>query len=166
MYEYWVCAARETPIFSPVFSFQSISFFTNYQKSRSITILLFFWRILPFRRASFFKISLLLTRSSPPAAGSRSAAPRISGRPAPTRRVLAVPKIRMFTAQNGSSSFRSPAFLSSKRLMLIPEPSFFTLGQAGARSGAGAIFYFAAAHIPTKICRVSTPPPPPFNGKH
>ena len=32
---YWVCAARETPTFSPDFPFRSIIIFTNYQKIRS-----------------------------------------------------------------------------------------------------------------------------------
>ena len=32
-----------------------------------------------------------------------------------------------FHAQNGWSSFRSPAFSSSKRLKLVPEPRIFTL---------------------------------------
>ena len=78
MYAYWVCAVRETPIFSPEFPFRSISFhFHNLPKNlfRSITILHFLpdfhvpetiifkislistrsWRILPFRRPSFSK---------------------------------------------------------------------------------------------------------------
>ena len=40
MYAYWVCAARETPIFSPEFSFRSISFsqITPKNPFRSITI--------------------------------------------------------------------------------------------------------------------------------
>ena len=33
MYAYWVCAARETPIFSPEFPFRSISFSQITNKS-------------------------------------------------------------------------------------------------------------------------------------
>ena len=116
MYAYWVCAARETPIFSPKYPFRSI-LFSQITKNpfRSITI-------LHFRFGS--------------AAGQQPAR-------APARRILAVPETRIFTlktdqarsgaphfqAQNDSSSFRSPHFHARE---LVPEP--------------GPIFHFAAAH--------------------
>ena len=94
----------------------------------------------------------------------RSAAPRISGRSGDSH----------FHAQNGSSSFRSPAFSRSKRLKLVPEPRIFKLKTAQARSGAphfharpgarsGALahaFFTLPRHIPTKIWGEYPPPPP------
>ena len=73
-----------------------------------------------------------------------------------------------FHAQNGSSSFRSPAFSRSKRLKLVPEPRIFKLKTAQARSGAphfharlgarsGALAHFSL-YLPK--FGVSTPPPP------
>ena len=126
MYAYWVCAARETPIFSPEFPFRSISFsqITKKNPFRSITILHFLADIaVP--ETIMFKISLI---SSPPTAGTaRTQSVRL-------RRGLAAGQTRPgssgdshFHAQNGSSSFRSPAFSSSKRLKLVPEPRIFTL---------------------------------------
>ena len=75
------------------------------------------------------------------------------------RGLAAVPEIRIFTlktdqahsgalhfhAQNGSSSFRSPAFSSSKRLKLFPEPHIFTLHRKLVPEPL-PIFHFAAAH--------------------
>ena len=141
MYAYWVCAARETPIFSPE-SVPEHIIFTNYQKIRfwSITIL-HFLADFAVPESIIFKMSLISTRSSPPTAGSaRTQSVR------QRRGLAAVPEIRIFTlktdqarsgaphfhAQNGSNSFRSPAFSSSKRLKLVPEPL--------------PIFHFAAAH--------------------
>ena len=50
-----------------------------------------------------------------------------------------------FHAQNGSSSFRSPAFSSSKRLKPVPEPRIFTLDRELVPEPL-PIFNFAAAH--------------------
>ena len=186
MYEYWVCAARETPSFSPEFPFRSISFSQITQKNpfRSITIL-HFWADFAVPETIIFKISLISTRSSPPTAGSaRTQSVR------QRRGLAAVPEIRIFTlktdqarsgaphfhAQNGSSSFRSPAFSRSKRLKLVPEPRIFKLKTAQARSGAphfharpgarsGALAHFS-------LCRgtylpkfgVTPHPPPPGGG--
>ena len=79
MYAYWVCAARETPIFSPEFPFRSISFSQIIKKNpfQSITILNF-GADCAVPETIIFKISLISTRSSPPTAGS---ALRVSGRP-------------------------------------------------------------------------------------
>ena len=90
------------------------------------------------------------------------------------RALAAVPEIRIFTlitdqtrsgaphfhAQNGSSSFRSPAFSSSKRLKLVPEPHIFTLDRALVPEPL-PIFHFAAAHTYQNLGWVPPPPPPP-----
>ena len=112
---------------------------------------------------NFFNFNPFITphgRLSPNA--KHSAAPRVSGRSGDSH----------FHTQNGSSSFRSPAFSCSKRLKLVPEPRILKLKTAQARSGAhfharprarsGALAHFS-------LCRstylpkfgVSTPPPPP-----
>ena len=99
-----------------------------------------------------FKISLISTRSSPPTAGSarlRSAAPRVSVRSGDSH----------FHAQNGSSSFRSPAFSCSKRLKLVPEPHIFTLDRELVPEPL-PIFHFAAAHTYQNLGWVPPPPPP------
>ena len=94
---------------------------------RSITILLF-WADFAVPETIIFKMSLISTRSSPPTAGSA----RRSGD-------------THFHAQNGSSSFQSPAFSSSKRLKLVPEPHIFTLDRESVPEPL-PIFPFAMAH--------------------
>ena len=138
MYAYWVCAARETPIFSPEFLFRSISFSQITQKNpfRSITIL-HLWRILPFRRPSFSKPVAFIAshgRLSPNAAG-QSASQTRPGSSGDSH----------FHAQNGSSSFRSPAFSRSSGSSFRSPSQFFTLPR----------------HIPIPKFGVSTNPPPP-----
>ena len=151
MYAYWVCAARETPIFSPEFPFQSISFsqITKKKTFRSITILNFL-ADFAVSETIIFKIFFHAKRSAAP-----------------------IPEIRIFTlktdqarsgaphfhAQNSSSSFRSPAFSSSKRLKLDPEPHILTFDRELVPEPL-PIFHFAAAHTYKKF-GVSTPPPPP-----
>ena len=155
MYAYCVCAARDTPIFSPEFPFRSISYsqITKKNPFRSITILHFLADfVVP--ETIIFKISLISTRSSPPTASSaRTQCVR-------QRRGLAgVPEIRIFTlktvqarsgaphfhAQNGSSSFRSPTFSRSTGSSFRSPCPFFTLPR----------------HMPTKIWGEYPPPPPP-----
>ena len=82
-----------------------------------------------------FNISLISTRSSPPTAG-QSASQTRPGSSGDSH----------FHAQNGSSSFRSPAFSSSKRLKLVPEPRIFTLDRELIPE-PGPIFHFAVAHV-------------------
>ena len=65
-----------------------------------------------------------------------------------------------FHAQNGSSSFRSPAFSSSKRLKLVPELRIFTLDRELVPDPL-PIFHFAAAHTYQNLGWVTPPPPPP-----
>ena len=77
MYAYWVCAAREAPIFSPEFSFRSISFTQITKKIRSGASPFYFLFFGGFCRSgdhhfqNFFNFS--------PNA-KRSAAPRVSSR--------------------------------------------------------------------------------------
>ena len=82
-----------------------------------------------------FKISLISTRVS-----GRSGAPH-------------------FHAQNGSSSFRSPPFSSSKRLKLVPETPIFTLDRELVPEPL-PFFHFASAHTYQNLGWV--PPPPPL----
>ena len=117
-----MCRARD-PHFQPWISVPEHIIFTNYQKICSgASPFYIFWRILPFRRPIIFEISLISTRSSPPTAGSaRMQSVR-------QRHGLAgCSGDSHFHAQNGSSSFRSPAFSRSKRLKLVLEPCIFTL---------------------------------------
>ena len=133
MYAYWVCAVRETPIFSLKFLFRSISFSQMTKKIRSGTSPVYmFCRSGDHHFQNFFNFN--------PFTASHGRRPRLAaGQSARARRVLAVPETRIFTlktaqarsgapqvhAQNGSSSFRSPRI--------------FTLDR-GARSGARADF--------------------------
>ena len=156
MYAYWVCAANESPIFSH--EFQSVPehiIFTNYQKIRSGALPFYiFLADFAVPETIIFKFSLISTRSSPPTA----AAQRVRQR----RGLAAVPEIRIFKpsaaprvsgrsgaphfhAQNGSSSFRSPPFSSSKRLKLVPETPIFTLDRELVPEPL-PFFHFAVAH--------------------
>ena len=109
------------PFFSPEFPFRSISFsqITKINLFRSITILHFFGgfcRSGDHHIQNFFNFNPFIAshgRLSPNA--KRSAAPRVSGRSGDSH----------FHAQNGSSSFRSPAFSRSKRLKLVPGAPHF-----------------------------------------
>ena len=121
----------------------------------------FFGVLCHSRETIIFKISLISTRSSPPTAGwARTAAPRFSSRP--ERQPDASWQFRrlIFHAQNGSSSFRSPAFSSSKRLKLVPEPRIFTLDRELVPE-PGAYISLCPRHILAKIWGEYPPPPPP-----
>ena len=178
MYAYWVCAARETPIFSSEFPFRSISFSQITKNSVPEH------HHFPFFLADFavpetiiFKISLISTRSSPPTAGSaRTQSGLAAGQSASQTRPGSSGDSHFHT-QNGSSSFRSPAFSRSKRIKLVPEPRIFKLKTAQARSGAphfyarpgarsGARGHFSlcrGTYLATKIWG-EYPPPPPGGG--
>ena len=145
MYAYWVCAVRETPIFSPKFPFRSISFSQMTQKSSPEHHHFKFFAV---PETIIFKFSIISTRSPPPMAGP--AAPRVSGRPE--------------CQPDTSWQFRRPTFSRSKRLKLGPEPHSFTLKTAQAQSGAPHFyarpwtsvrrpgpFFTLPRHIPTKI---------------
>ena len=116
MYAYWVCATRETPIFSPEFPFRSISSSQISKKSvpehHHFT---FFFADFAVPETISFKISLNSTRSSPPTAGSAR-----TQRRGLARRVLAVPESPIFTL---------------KRIKLVSEPPIFKLKTAQGRSG-------------------------------
>ena len=172
---YYVCilrmfrAARD-PHFQPRISVPEHIIFTNYQKIRlGASPFHICGRILPFRRPSFsffFFNPFIASHARPAQPALRSAAPRDSGRSLDSH----------FHAQNGSRSFRSPAFSRSKRLKLVPEPRIFKLKTAQARSGAPHFYARpgarsrALAHF--SLCRgtyvpkfgVSTPPPPGGGG--
>ena len=163
MYAYCVCAARETPIFSPEFPFRAYHFHKLPKNPfRSITILHFFrgfCRSGDHNFQNFFNFNPFIAshgRLSPNAA--RSAAPRVSSRP---------------ERQPGASwQFRRLAFSRSKRIKLVPEPRIFKLKTAQARSGAPHFHARPGARSGARahfsLCRgtylpkfgVSTPPPP------
>ena len=109
----------------------------------------------------------------------RSAAPLVSSRPESASQTRPGSSgVSHFHAQNGSSSFRSPAFSSSKRLKLVPEPRIFKLKTAQARSGAphfhtrpgarsGARAHFSLCRgTYTKIWGEYIPPPPRGGGAY
>ena len=153
MYAYWVCAARETPIF-PEFPFRSISFSQITKKSvpehHHFTSFGGFCRSGDPHFQNFFNFNPCIAshgRLSPNA--KRSAAPRVRGRSGDSH----------FHAQNGSSSFRSPAFSSSKRLKLVAEPHIFTLDREPVPEPL-PIFHFAAVHTYQNLGWVPPPPPP------
>ena len=166
-----MCRARVRSI-----SFSQIS--TQKKPFRSITIL-HFWADFAVPETIIFKISLISTRSSPPTAGSaRTQSVRqhrgLTRRAWQFRRVpfsrskwiKLVPEPHIFKlktaqarsgaphfqAQNGSSSFRSPAFSRSTGNSFRSPCPFFTLPR----------------HIPTKIWGEYPPPPrvEPFYHEH
>ena len=163
MYAYWVCAARETPVFSPDFPFRSISF-SQIPKKKCVPEHHHFKYFGGFCRSRnhpiIFKISLISIRSSPPTAGS-ARTQSVRQRRGLARRVLTVPESETgiftlktdqarsgaphFQAQNGSSSFRSPAFPRSTGSSFRSPCPYFTLPR----------------HIPTKIWGEYPPPPSP-----
>ena len=144
MYAYWVCAARETPIFSPKFPFRSISFHKLPKTPvRSITILHFwadFCRSGDHHFQKFFNFNpfIRLPRPAQPERGLAAGQSASQTRPGNSGD-------SHFHAENGSSSVRSPAFSRSKRLNLVPEPRIFTLDRELVPE-PGPIFHFAAAH--------------------
>ena len=170
MYAYCVCSARETPIFSPEFPFRSISFsqITKKSVSRSITIS-HLWANFAVPETMhhfhfFFFNPFIASHARPAQPALRSAAPRVSGRSLDSH----------FHAQNGSRSFRSPAFSRSKRLKLVPEPRIFKLKTAQARSGAphfyarpgarsGALAHFSLCRG-TYVPKFGVEYPPPGGG--
>ena len=150
MYAYWVCTVRETPIFSPEFPFRSISFSQITKKAVPEHHHFTFWADFAVLETIIFKISLVSTRSSPPMAGlARTQSVRqrhgLEAGQSASRTRPGSSGDSHFHAQNGSSSFRSPAFSSSKWLKLVPEPRIFTLDRELIPE-PGPIFHFAAAH--------------------
>ena len=119
---------------------------------RSITIL-HFLADFAVPETIIFKMSLISTRSSPPTAGHRLAA----GQSASQTRPGSSGDLH-FHAQNGSSSFRSPAFSSSKRLKLVRSPAFSR--STGSLFWSPGPFFTLPRHIPTKIWGEYPPPPP------
>ena len=148
MYAYWICSARETPIFSPEFPFRSISFWKNYPKNpfRSITIL-HFLADFAVPETIIFKISL--NYFNPFIASHGRLSPRVSSRPE--------------RQPDASWQFRRLAFSRSKRIKIVPEPRIFTLDRELVPEPR-PIFHFAAAHTYQNLGWVP-PPPPPRRGR-
>ena len=160
-----MCHTRD-PHFQPCISVSGAYHFHKLFKKnlfRSIT-LLHFLADFAVPETIIFKISLISTRSSPPTAGSarmqsvrqrrelaggQSASQTRPGSSGDSHFTLKTDQARSgaphFHAQNGSSLFRSPAYSSSKRLKLIPEPRIFTLERELVQE-PGPIIHFAAAH--------------------
>ena len=165
-----VYVPRERPPFSAL-NFRSGAYHFHKLPTnpfRSITILHFFFADFAVPETIIFKISLISTRSSPPTAGSartqrvRQRRELAAGQSASQARPGSSGDSH-FHAQNGSSSFRSPAFSSSKRLKLVPEPRIFTLDRELVPE-PGPIFHFAAAHTYQNLGWVPPPPPPRVYG--
>ena len=146
----YVCATRETPIFSPKFPFRSISFSQMTKKSGPEHHHFKYFAVpetIIFK--NFFNFNPFIashSRLSPNA--KRSAAPRFSGRPECQPDASWQFRSPTFSCSYGSSSVRSPTF-SRSTVELGPEP--------------GAIFHFAAAHT-YQIWGEYPPPPPPPGG--
>ena len=145
MYAYWVCAARETPIFSPEFPFRSISFSQITKKSvpehHHSTFFGGFCRSGDHHFQNVFNLNPFIASH---------------GRLSPNAKCSADTH---FHAQNGSSSFRRFAFSRSKRLKfvpephifkLVPEPHIFTLDREPVPEPLP--IFNLPRHIPTKIC--------------
>ena len=164
---------RERPPFSAL-NFRSGAYHFHKLPKKSVPEqhhFTFFGWIFAVPETIILKISSIWTRSSPPTAGS-ARTQSVWQR----RGFAAVPEIRIFTlkmdywarsedshfhAQKGSSSFRSPAFSSSKWVKLVPEPHIFTLDRE-ARSGALAHFSLCrSTYLPKFGVHEYTPPPPP-----
>ena len=170
---YWwvyMYAARDTPIFSHEFPFQSISLITQKSVLEHHHFKFFggFCRSGDHHFQNFFNFNPFIAshgRLSPNT--KRSAAPRVSSRPE--------------RQSDASWQFRRLTFSCSKRIKLVPEPRIFKLKTAKARSGAphlharpgarsGARAHFASCSATcTGLPKfgVSTPPPPPpgFSGR-
>ena len=128
------------PIFSPEFPFRSISFSQITKKSVLEHYHFTFFGGFCCSGDHHFQISFnfnpfIASHGQLSPNTKRMAAPRVSGRSRDLH----------FHAQNGSSSFRSPAFSRSKWLKLFPEPHIFTLDRELVPEPL-PIFHFAAAH--------------------
>ena len=157
------------PIFSHEFPFRSISFSqitkTSVPEHHHFTSFGGFCRSGDHHFQNFFNFNPFI--ASHGRGSARSAAPRVSGRSGDSHfKRSAVPQVSgrsgapHFHAQNSSSSFRSPAVSSSKRLKLVPEPHIFTLDRELVPEHLP--IFTLPRHIPTKIwCEYPPPPPGP-----
>ena len=141
-----MCRARDLE-----FPFRSISFsqITPPPPKKKSSPFYIFGADFAVPETIIFKISLISTRLSPPTAGSAQRRGLAAGQSASQTRPGSSGESHVH-AQNGSSSFRSPAFSSSKRLKLVPEPRIFTLDRELVPE-PGPIFHFAAAHTYQKL---------------
>ena len=143
---------RERPPFSAL-NFRSGAYhFRKLPKNlfRSIT---FFTFLADFAvpETIIFKISLNSTRSSPSTAGSAQTQKHSAAGQSASQTRPGSFRDSHFHAQNGSSSFRSPAFSSSKPLKLVPEGPAFSCSIGSSVPEPGPIFHLAAGTYPTKI---------------
>ena len=139
---------RERPP-SSALSFHSGAYnFNKLPKNpfRSITIL-HFLADFAIPETIIFKFSLSSTHLSPPTAG-QSASQTRPGSSGDSH----------FHAQNGLSSFRSPAFSSSNGSSSFRSPAFSCSTGSSFRSPGP--FFTLPQHIPTKIWGEYIPPPP------
>ena len=172
MYAYWVCAARETPIFSPEFPFRSISFSQISKKSipehHHLKIFGGFCRSGDHHFQIFFNFNPFIVshgRLSPNAARGLA------------RRLLAVPESPIFTLKTDQARSGAPHF-KLKTAQARSGAPHFKLKTAQARSGArhfharpgarsGALANFSLCHstyLP-KFGVSTRPPPPPPQGE-
>ena len=137
-----MCRAKD-PHFQPEFPFRAYHFHKLPKNPfRSITIL-YVLADFAVPETIIFKMTLISTRSSPPTAGSAAAAWRPEIRIFTLKTDQARSGAPHFQAQNGSSSFRSPAFHA----------------RPGARSGALAHFSLCRG---TYLQKFGLTPPPGF----
>ena len=153
---------RERPYFQPWFFRSGAYNFHKLPKKipfRSITILHFFGgfcRSGDHHFQNFFNFNPFIASYGRLSPNAKRSAPQVSSRP---ERQSVSSGDSHFHAQNGSSSFRSPSFSSSKRLKLVPEPRTLTLDRELVPE-PGPIFHFAAAHTYQNLGWVPPPPPP------
>ena len=151
MYAYWVCAARETPIFSAEFPFRSISFSQITKKSVPEHHHFNFFAGFCLSGDHHFQFFFISTCSSSPTAGSA--------------RTQSIWQRRGLAAGQSASQTRSGSsgdshFHASKRIKLVPEPRISMLDRE-LDPEQGPIFHFAAAHTYQNLGWVPPPPPPP-----
>ena len=135
---YWVCAIFETPIFSPKFSLQSISFSQITEKSAPEH---HHFRVFAAPETIIFKISYLQAVSSPPTAGLLRPARTRSGRQALLGYYIAGQNVTRRVLQN--QPWRPCTNLT---LDPAPETHLFTLKPFQARA-RDHNFQFNSIHI-------------------
>ena len=146
MYAYWVCGARETPIFSPEFPFRSISFSQITQKSvpehHHYTFFDGFCRSGDYHFQNFFNFNPFIASH-----GRRFRRLKFSR----SKRIKLVPEPCIFTLKTAQARSGARIF------KLDPEHRRFTLDRELVTEPL-PIFHFAAAHTYQNFGWV--PPPP------
>ena len=137
MYAYWVCAARDTPIFSPEFLFRSISFSQISPKSVPEHHHFTFLADFAVRETVSFRTQSVRQRRGLAAGQSASA-----------RRVLAIPESSIFTLKTALARSGAPHFKAQMAQTRSGDPHFPRTGSA-FRSPCPC--FTLPRHIPTKI---------------